>query len=291
MKRGWVIHHNGPWVYNLKESDPHSKCIEFWKGIRAYQMKPVSQGGRGWSDVSYSFMVCPHGLPLEGRGWNKNQFANGTDQVGEYDGKDSEWYTVFVPLGWIEATGQEQEPNPKMVQGVARLINEGRSTKRCGLRVLPHNRFKIKRCPGRTFTLLANSWDNRLIVIGAVPEEDEMNAAQMAELKAHIDGRLIRMMSWMTTGKGNAWINPNLKGMEFTDDAGTITLNEVWKEVQGDELNEAAIVSGILAGFPAEAIATAIPSDMAEEVARHLMESDLSLRIEPKEASDAGSNS
>jgi hypothetical protein len=290
MKRGFVIHHNGPWT-RLSAASPHTACISFWNGIKAYHTNPEPEG-KGWSGVAYSFMVCHHGHRLDGQGWNKNQFANGKDVVGEYDGNDSEWYTVFVPIGWNESNGAEQATTPAMERGVADLINEGRRTGRCGNRVLPHNRFKIKRCPGKRFTDLANQWDNRPISLATVLEEDEMNAAQMKELKAHIDGRLLRMMSFMLTGKGNAWVSTNMPEFAWADDPSTITLNEVYREVTGDEVDEAAIVSGILAGVSAQTIASVIPSEFADEVIQELLEADLTLRItEDREVIHEGDNS
>jgi len=65
--------------------------------------------------------------------------------------------------------------------------------------------------------------------VSAPEEEDQMTPEQMTELKAHIDGRISRAFAWLTTGAGNAWVNPaNAEsGWSFADDAGTVTLNEI----------------------------------------------------------------
>lgn len=146
-KRGFTIHHNGPKANCLGQ--PHTRCVAFWNAVKNYHVR-----SRGWSDIAYSFGVCPHGIRFTGRGWHKNQFANGTDVVGEYDGKDSEWYTVLVFLG------EDEKPTPEMVEGVKALIRDGRSLGLCGMRVLPHNAFKRKACPGPEFTAYARQWDN-----------------------------------------------------------------------------------------------------------------------------------
>jgi hypothetical protein len=156
MRQGFVIHHNGPPANCLNR--PHSRCIQYWNAVRSYHVDT-----RGWSDIAYSFGVCPHGTRFVGRGWDKPQFANGADVVGVDNGKDSEWYTVLVFLGWepnAEGVPVDEEPTPQMVEGVRNLIAEGRAMKRCGRGVLPHNAFKIKRCPGAAFTELAAEWHN-----------------------------------------------------------------------------------------------------------------------------------
>lgn len=177
MKQGFVIHHNGPDT-NLA-GKPHSACESYWLGVKRYHVVT-----KGWSDIAYSFGVCHHGRRFVGRGWDKNQFANGSDEVGVDDGKDSEWYTVLVFLGWNANSDHpvDEEPSAEMVDGVRDLIAEGRDTQRCGTRVLPHNAFKQKHCPGTTFTSLAASWNHAPLDTG----DDLMGAAEdiLEEIKA-----------------------------------------------------------------------------------------------------------
>jgi hypothetical protein len=109
---------------------------------------------QGWSDIAYSFGVCPHGIRFEGRGWWRNQWANGADVVGSYDGRDSEWYTVLVFLG------EGEQPTVEMVDAARAVIQEGRDRGLCGTQVLPHNAFKRKTCPGPEFTAFAWQWNN-----------------------------------------------------------------------------------------------------------------------------------
>lgn len=163
MRLGFTVHHNGPPAKCVGQA--HSRCIAFWNAVKRFHME-----SNGWSDIAYSFGVCPHGVRFEGRGWFKNQFANGADVVGPNDGKDSEWYTVLVFLGG------DEKPTAEMVEGVKNLIIDGRSTGRCGQRVLPHNAFKPKACPGPEFTALAAVWDNNP-TLGAGQQKDEFMAA------------------------------------------------------------------------------------------------------------------
>jgi len=151
MKRGVVLHWNGPPANCVGRT--HDKCVSFWGGVRRYHGEKF---GAKWAATSlYSFGICPHGRRFDGCGWDRNQAANGTDVVGPYDGRDSEWYTAFVFLG------EGEKPTPDMVAGVRQLIHEGRTSGRCGLAVLPHNAFKRKTCPGPEFTAYARQWNDR----------------------------------------------------------------------------------------------------------------------------------
>lgn len=162
MRRGFTIHHNGPPARCVGQ--PHSRCEAFWRAVRDFHVN-----GQGWSDIAYSFGVCPHGIRFVGRGWDRNQFANGSDDVGEDDGADRYWYTVLVFLGG------DEKPTAPMELGVRNLIDEGRRTGRCGMRVTPHNFWKRKACPGPEFTVLAAEWDNQSFAPPAPPpEEDDM---------------------------------------------------------------------------------------------------------------------
>lgn len=172
MKRGFVIHHNGPEANCIGQ--PHDRCERFWNAVKSYHMNT-----RGWSDIAYSFGVCPHGIRFTGRGWYKNQFANGADVVGADDGADSYWYTVIVFIGTGEA------PTDAMVNGVRALIAEGRQADHCDDRVLPHNAFKVKACPGPEFTAFAAAWDNNVLV--APTPTGGLTMAEVDDILAKLD--------------------------------------------------------------------------------------------------------
>jgi len=170
MRRGFTIHHNGPPADCLGQ--PHSRCVGFWAGVKRFHTAEPPRGN-GWSDIAYSFGICPHGERLVGRGWDKRQFANGSDDVGAHDGDDSEWYTVLTFIGGDTSTADEEKPTPEMIAATAALIAEGRDSRRCGNRVTPHNFWKKKPCPGPVFTALAREWDNQPLVTPAIPKPEE----------------------------------------------------------------------------------------------------------------------
>lgn len=70
-----TCHYNGPDVVVAgKKSWDHSKCAGLVRGIQNFHMD-----GRGWSDIAYNFVICPHGYTFEGRGLNTYNGANGTN--------------------------------------------------------------------------------------------------------------------------------------------------------------------------------------------------------------------
>lgn len=167
-RKGFVIHHNGPAANCVGQS--HARCLRFWAVVCKYHARKF---GSKWSDSVYSFGICPHGVRFTGRGWNRSQAANGSDQVGQDDGTDAQWYTVMVFLG------ADEQPTPAMIDATRDLIAEGRSSGRCGTRVLPHNAFKRKACPGAEFTALARQWDNAPLTPTPTLEDNDMWAGEI----------------------------------------------------------------------------------------------------------------
>lgn len=68
-------HWNGPTVtVNGLTTWSHDRCAGIVRGIQNFHMD-----GRGWQDIAYNFVVCPHGYVFEGRGLNTRSAANGTN--------------------------------------------------------------------------------------------------------------------------------------------------------------------------------------------------------------------
>lgn len=57
---------------------PHASCPSKVRGIQNFHMD-----GRGWADIAYSGMVCPHGYLFECRGPNIRTAANGTNPAND----------------------------------------------------------------------------------------------------------------------------------------------------------------------------------------------------------------
>ncbi len=70
-----TCHWNGPKVtVGGKDTWDHSRCAQLVRGIQNFHMDT-----RGWSDIAYNFLECPHGYTFEGRGLNIVNGANGTN--------------------------------------------------------------------------------------------------------------------------------------------------------------------------------------------------------------------
>lgn len=75
LSRPSTGHWNGPIVRVGGQSKwDHSRCASLVRGIQNFHMD-----SRGWQDIAYNFLVCPHEYIFEGRGLNIANGANGTN--------------------------------------------------------------------------------------------------------------------------------------------------------------------------------------------------------------------
>lgn len=75
---GSIGHWNGPTVWRGTIGD-HARCAGLVRGIQAFHMD-----SRGWVDIAYSAVVCPHGYVFEGRWTGKRTAANGTNGCNQH---------------------------------------------------------------------------------------------------------------------------------------------------------------------------------------------------------------
>lgn len=68
--QGVTFHYEGPKMGTF----PHSSCATKVRAIQNFHMD-----GRGWTDIAYNELVCPHGVIFEGRGIDVRSAANGTN--------------------------------------------------------------------------------------------------------------------------------------------------------------------------------------------------------------------
>lgn len=125
-ENGTVVHYDGA-NKGLAKKD-HDACRAYWKWCRGFHMKE-----RGWSDIGYSFAVCPHGTVMEGRGFGFVQAAQ--------PGGNSTWTSVTF------MSGPDEHPTDKQVQAYRELRSWLRSLgMKTGER--PHKDFISTSCPG-----------------------------------------------------------------------------------------------------------------------------------------------
>lgn len=136
-RQGLVIHYDSS---NMRlDTKPHSECIAYWKRTRNFHTGPQ----RGWADIGYSFMACPHDYILEGRGLNKQQAAQ--------PGGNATHYSVTL------AGGPSDPVTAGSINAVRRLRQWLMSTQNINGRVLGHRDFSSTSCPGQTaYNLVRN---------------------------------------------------------------------------------------------------------------------------------------
>lgn len=124
---GSTVHYEGPRMGTF----PHASCAAKVRGIQNFHMD-----ARGWADVAYTAIVCPHGFVFEGRWIGARTGANGTNQ-----GNDSA-YAICALVG-------QGDPTPDvMVDAIAEVAAHLRAHGGAGIRVNGHRDWKATACPG-----------------------------------------------------------------------------------------------------------------------------------------------
>lgn len=128
-KSGLVVHYDSV-DQGLADKD-HDACIAYWNATRRFHTGP----SRNWADIGYSWMACPHGHVLEGRGLYRVQAAQ--------PGGNSTHYSVTLATG----------PNDRITPGQIEAVRQLRAwlmepdTSISG-KVLGHRDFIATSCPG-----------------------------------------------------------------------------------------------------------------------------------------------
>lgn len=131
---GVALHYEGPKMGDF----PHTSCASKVRGIQAFHMD-----SRGWSDIAYSALVCPHGALYEGRWIGVRTAANGTN-----DGNDR-YYAICGLFGVDDPFTDDAKR--AYLTGIDLLRESGAARD-----VKPHRFFKPTGCPGEPVV----SWIN-----------------------------------------------------------------------------------------------------------------------------------
>lgn len=128
--RGVKVHYTGGRENPAMERD-HSLCDN-----RARSVQNGHMDGNGWTDVGYSYLVCPHGKVFVGRGYGNLPAANGP-------GMNSGHYAV---LGMVGNSGLTK-PTDAMLHGIRDVIEylRGRGV---GTEIKGHRDGYATDCPG-----------------------------------------------------------------------------------------------------------------------------------------------
>lgn len=125
--KGCTIHWEGPKMGSFD----HRLCAGKVKGIQRFH-----QAIRGWSDIAYNEVVCPHGVRFEARGYGVGSAANGTTQANR------EWYAICVMVG-------KGDPVEAVVLlAVANAVADYQKFGKAGDAVNAHRNHIATECPG-----------------------------------------------------------------------------------------------------------------------------------------------
>lgn len=129
---GATAHWEGPHMGTF----PHDTCPGKVRQIQAFHMDT-----RGWNDIAYNAVVCPHGYVYEGRGPGARSAANGTDT-----GNDNDAAVCYL--------GGEGDPfTPEGAQAMADAMHWLSP----GGQRHAHRDWKPTACPGDTIAAWAHS--------------------------------------------------------------------------------------------------------------------------------------
>lgn len=124
---GVAFHWGGPAV-GIRS---HADCA---RKVRSWQR--FHMDGRGWADIAYNAVVCPHGYVYEGRGVDRRSAANGTKAANR------RYYAVCYLGG--EGDPLTDAGRRGLCDARAWLMGAGGA----GSAVRSHRSFKRTSCPG-----------------------------------------------------------------------------------------------------------------------------------------------
>jgi len=174
---------------------------------------------KNWKDVAYSWLVDQNGRIYRGRGW------------GVVGGHTEDWNRVSHAVCWI-GNSETTRPSAAALRSLHDVCAEHQRL--YGGFVRPHNAVNSTLCPGKFLTEWVRAgWRAPIDVpppdleqLQPKPErEDSMSAAEVADLKKHVDtvvGRLgwdVVKVASATTGEFAAYRQPDGKQYVVTTDA------------------------------------------------------------------------
>ena len=150
---GVGLHYEGPKMGTF----PHSSCATKVRGIQAFHMD-----SRGWGDIAYSGLVCPHGTVYVGRGPGVRTAANGTNSAND------SYYALCALIGQGDVLTDAMKIG--FLDGIEWLRRDGRA----GSRIRGHRSFKATACPGDPVQFWIDAGLPRPNVVLPPDEEDDM---------------------------------------------------------------------------------------------------------------------
>jgi N-acetylmuramoyl-L-alanine amidase len=108
----------------------HNLCAAQVRGIQRYH-----QQNKGWADIAYNYVICPHGYVFVGRGEQSASAANGTDAGNR----------TYPAVCFLAGP---HDPLTIMQRGTFIALRQYLMQRGVKDRVWPHLRFITTECPG-----------------------------------------------------------------------------------------------------------------------------------------------
>lgn len=126
----------------------HRNCAATVRGIQRFHMDV-----KGWNDIAYSWLGCPHGYLFRGRGLWVRTAANGTNRANDH-------YHAYCFLGSDTA---RQDVTPAAKNALLHLLVWLNRQIPGPMYVCPHSAFTSTSCPGDELRALiaATGWECR----------------------------------------------------------------------------------------------------------------------------------
>lgn len=124
---GTTVHYEGPHLGEF----PHASCATKVRGIQKFHMDT-----RGWVDIAYTAIICPHGYIYEGRWVGVRTAANGTN-----DGNSSAYAVCLL-------AGEGDPITDPMLAALVDCIDYLDLHGGAGPSINGHRDWKPTQCPG-----------------------------------------------------------------------------------------------------------------------------------------------
>ncbi len=251
-------------------SADRSAVIGLLRGELAFHTRPVSQGGRGWSDIAYNVAVDQAGRVWDLRGITRRSAANGDTDVNRR----------FVAVTCL--VGAKDVPTPALLQAVRDIRAKVRARFPQAPKVVPHSAIRPDPtdCPGDR--LRAHITDGTFTSNTAIEEDDmPLSDEDVTKVGGELMARLVAYFEKGPTrdlGDGTA-ASPILRMLNVAGrDAYWVrsvgvpaVLNALGKGVDVDEQALAAALAPLLhsdldPAAIADQIVEALPKELAQQV-------------------------
>lgn len=145
VSQGAILHWEGPSMWGDLWAFAHDSCAAKVRGIQAYHMRV------GYSDIAYSYVICPHGYLFEGRA----ELGMANAASGDWDVNHA---TIAICFLWGDGDNI-LEGNPDPIDALHAIRNFWIETGGMSWQTRPHRSIVATSCPGDELAYVAGLLD------------------------------------------------------------------------------------------------------------------------------------